>query len=344
MCRKTDVQVGVRLIVGFLRSPSACRMIRNMIVHTGEALIDFIPVEDTQQAAAYRPSPGGSPYNSAIASARLGVPATFLGKISRDFFGDQLVDRLEANGVATDMVARTDAPSTLAFVKKTVHGEARYAFFADHSADRSLLPSDLPTAFDGVEAIQFGSISLIADPVSSTVLDLVEREAARRVISFDPNVRTVLVSDEADYRRRVARGVKAATIVKVSDEDLEWMSGTADLEVAARGLLEQGPSLVVVTAGEEGAFGVTRGATVKVSAVPTQVSDTIGAGDSFHAALLAWLHHRGTLTVSAVAEIGAENLKAMLRFASVVASHTCARPGADPPHLGDLDAKVLTFS
>tara|TARA_B100000614_G_scaffold119494_1_gene107118 strand:- start:27 stop:989 length:963 start_codon:yes stop_codon:yes gene_type:complete len=317
-------------------------MIQTMIVHTGEALIDFIPVVDADDNAAYRPSPGGSPYNSAIAVARLDVPVAFLGKLSRDFFGDQLLARLAENGVGTDWIARTDAPSTLAFVKKTEAGEARYAFFADGAADRSLTATDVPSLKPEVQAIVFGSISLIADPVSATILDLVERESAHRVVSFDPNIRTVLVRDEDDYRRRVARGIAASTIVKVSDEDLAWIVGTADLESAARTLLTQGPRMVVVTAGGDGAFAVWGDSIARVPAVPTSVSDTIGAGDSFHAALLSWLHTNGLLDRETVGTLDARRVEAMLRCAATVAAHTCSRPGADPPTRSELDPGLFS--
>jgi len=311
-----------------------------MIVHIGEALIDFIPVTDGEGAAAYRPSPGGSPYNSSIAAARLQVPAAYLGRISRDFFGDQIVERLTANGVSAGLVVRTDDPSTLAFVKKTDAGEARYAFFANGAADRGLVEEHLPDMDEGVDggatAIVFGSISLIADPTGSTILDLVEREVSRRVVSFDPNIRESLVTDEEDYRERVRRGIAASTIVKVSDEDLAWITGKEDLEAAARDLLEMGPSLVAVTLGGAGAFAVTGTTLVRVAAVRTDVSDTIGAGDSFHAAILAWLFHRGKLTRAAIEALSENELRTLLDFAAAVAARTCSRPGADPPTLDEV--------
>jgi fructokinase len=308
-----------------------------MIVHTGEALIDFIPTTASDGSEAFRPSPGGSPYNSSIAAARLGVPVTFLGKLSRDFFGDQLLKRLTDNGVRTDMVQRSADPSTLAFVKKNEAGEARYAFFADGAADRNFRPEDIPPLEDEVQAIVFGSISVIADPVGSTVLDLVERESTRRVVSFDPNIRDVLVSDEADYRYRVARGIAASSVVKVSDEDLEWISGDSDLESGAQTLREQGPLLVVVTAGAQGAFAVCEAGTIRVPAVSTEVSDTIGAGDSFHAALLSWLYREQRLTQDGIRTLTAEQVESMLTFAAKVAARTCSRPGADPPYISELE-------
>lgn len=309
-----------------------------MVLHTGEALIDFIPVQDADGNPAYRPAPGGSPYNSAISTARLGVQAQFLGRVSRDFFGDQLISNLEANGVDTSRVVRTDQPTTLAFVKKTETGEARYAFYVTNAADRGLAESDLPRPLPvETEAIIFGSISLIPDPVGSTVLSLIEREASRVVTSFDPNVRTVLVEDDADYRNRVERACRAASIVKISDEDLEWFRPGTSLEEAGKELAGGNTRLVVVTKGADGAFAMTPTDTVSTEAVPTEVSDTVGAGDSFHSAVLAWLSRTGRLSLSSLDGLEKGDLAAMLDFAVRVAAKTCSRPGADPPHADEIE-------
>lgn len=312
-----------------------------MIVYTGEALIDFIPVTDRDGHAAYRPSPGGSPYNSAIAAARLGAPVAFMARIATDFFGDQLVGRLADNGVDTSWIARSELPTTLAFVKKNERGEARYAFYADGAADRALSADDLSSMPENTEAIAFGSISLIADPVSASILDLVERERERCVVSFDPNVRPVLISDEADYRARLERGMAAAGILKVSDEDLAWIVGHDDLERAGRELLSRGPELVVITAGSDGAWAITSGEAVHAEAVETRVSDTIGAGDSFHAAMLVWLRHHGLLSRDGIRALTTDQAKRMLDFAAGVAAVTCSRPGADPPRMGELGGRAL---
>lgn len=306
-----------------------------MIVHTGEALIDFIPHPQTQGEPWYQPSPGGSPYNTAIAAARLEVPNAFLGKVSRDFFGDQLVSNLDANGVGTQLIVPSDKPSTLAFVKKMPDGQPRYAFFSNGAAHVDLRPEDLPEIPQEARAIQFGSISIIPNPVSDTILGIVEGERDR-VVSFDPNVRTGLITDESDYRDRLRRAVAASTIVKVSDEDMEWYGGSSDLAAGARGMIAAGASLVVLTEGEKGAHAFCGGRTVSVPAVPTTVSDTVGAGDSFHAALLAWLYHKGLLSREAITELQEDQLRALLGFAVGVAAKTCSRPGADPPRLGEV--------
>lgn len=316
-----------------------------MIVHTGEALIDFIPVKDSDGRRAFHPAPGGSPYNTSIAVSRLDVPNAFLGRISRDFFGDQLIDYLKDNSVRTDMIVRDNALSTLAFVGKSETGEVRYAFFANEAADRRFSPEDIPVFPPGTQALQFGSISLIANPVGETILSLIERESARGrvVLSFDPNIRESLIEDASIYRKRIERAVAAATIVKVSDEDLKWIHGTDNLADAAHALLEHGPLLVVVTEGARGSTAYTaQGLIAGAEAEKTVVSDTVGAGDSFHAAVLAWLYHSGVLTRAGIRALQRGDLDKMLRFAGAVAAKTCSRSGADPPRLAEVAAQFRT--
>jgi len=296
-----------------------------MIVHTGEALIDFIPVTMESGETAFLPAPGGSPYNTSIATARLGVPAAFLGRISRDFFGDQLVAVLKENNVDTAMVIRSDEPSTLAFVSKSAEGEVRYAFFANAAADRGLVPDDIPALPKELAALQFGSISLIPDPVGRTLISFMERMRDKVVVSFDPNIRDSLIEDHEGYRHRIRRAIAASTIVKTSDEDLRWMIGETDPAVAAQSLLDQGPLMVVVTEGSRGASVFTRSSRATVTARPTTVSDTVGAGDSFHAAVLAWLYHAQALSRERISTLIKGDLDKMLHFAGTVAAHTCSR-------------------
>ncbi|MFW6338587.1 MAG: carbohydrate kinase family protein [Alkalispirochaetaceae bacterium] len=308
-----------------------------MILHCGEALIDFIPVLDKDGNSAYKPAPGGSPYNSSIASSRLGVKVFFLGRISRDFFGDQLVRNLERNGVDTSYIVRSEQPSTLAFVKKSATGEARYAFYTNDAADRGLVETDLPRSLpEELHAIVFGSISMVPDPVSSTILSLVEAEADRRVISFDPNIRPMVIEDEADYRSRLDRSFAASTIVKISDEDLRWIFPDLSIDKGARKLVTGRTKLVVVTLGADGGMAVTGNGTVRMAGVETEVSDTVGAGDSFHSALLAWLFRKKKLTPDRVASLEGSEIESMLSFAVRVAAKTCSRPGADPPYLREI--------
>jgi fructokinase len=310
-----------------------------MIVHTGEALIDFFSTPDPTGRLVFVPIPGGSPYSTAVATARLGVPSAFLGKISEDFFGDTLVGKLVENGVDTRFVLRGPEPTTLAFVRSTRTGDAEYAFFANSAADRAFMPQEIPVLPPQVTAIQFGSISLIADPVGASVMELLRREQGRRVISFDPNIRASLVDDETAYRQRLAEAVSLSTVIKISDEDLLWMSSQETQAAAVADMLNGGVRLVVVTAGADGATAYTASEEVRVAAQPVTVVDTVGAGDSFHGGILAWLHTAGRLDADTIGQLSPTELADMLTYAGSVSAITCSRAGNDPPRADELPGR-----
>ncbi len=315
-----------------------------MIICVGESLIDFVPISDPatggESGAAtlpeYRPVAGGCPYNCAISAARLGAKVAFVGTISTDFFGDQLLSRLEANKVDISMIHRVDHPTTLAFVKKSRSGSARYAFYTISAADRAFSVEHLPDPVPERAIVQIGSISLIADPEGSTILGLAERERGRRIIAFDPNIRDTLIADEEDYRRRVDRALAATTVLKTSDEDLEWIYPGVSVVQAVRNVRDKGVELVVVTRGADGSTAYSATQEVTVPALDVEVSDTIGAGDSFLAALLVWLDEAGVVEPGAVGALSDDDLREVLEFASRVSAVTCTRVGAEPPYRSEL--------
>jgi len=317
-----------------------------MILCCGEALIDMVPFhhEGAEGGEAYRPCPGGSPYNSAVAVGRLGVPVAFLGRISRDFFGESLVARLAANGVDTGLIARSGQPSTLAFVKLAEGEEPQYAFYAEGSADRSLMPADLPEELPkDARCLLFGSISMTMEPAASTIEALVMRESGRRVVSFDPNVRPVMISDRPAYVRRVERWFSAATIIKISGADLDYLYPGLSRDAALERALSFGASLLVTTLGADGALALgvrTDGARFSAEApgARVEVADTIGAGDSFHAAFLSWLELNGKMSRAAIAALSEAELAQALLFANRAAALVCARRGAEPPTMAELTA------
>jgi fructokinase len=317
-----------------------------MIVSCGEALIDFIPAsfrpaaEDAPAEAGYIPRAGGSPCNVAVGIARLDVAAGFLGALSTDLFGDVLDGHLIANGVDRRFAPRLDRPSTLGFVSLPGAGEPRYAFFGEGAADRHLTADLLPPpeagAWTAVEALHFGSFSLSVPPVADTLSALMAREHGRRFISLDPNIRPALVGPRPAHIERLQALIARADLVKVSEADLDWLHpGEAPAAVAAR-WLALGPRFVVVTLGAAGAVAFGPGRTVSVPGRPVTVVDTVGAGDSFMAGLLAELHVTGRLAPAALAAIGDDDLAHCLAFANRVAGITCGRAGANPPRRGEL--------
>lgn len=262
------------------------------------------------------------------------MPAAFVGHLSNDAFGRELLQALEADGVDVELVSIGEEPTTRAVASVDAAGRASYEFLLDGTSAPQLTAAMLPDGLaDDVEAISIGTLGLVLEPMASTLMDLVDREQSRRVIVLDPNVRPGLVPDRA-YRERLARAVSLSAIVKASDADLAWMYPDLDAEQAADRLIHEGVRLAVVTIGARGAFAAHGRVHVLVPAQPVHVVDTIGAGDAFAAALLAWLHDHGALGTDLA--LDAEQLRDALGFACRAAAITCSRAGADPPWRREL--------
>ena len=308
-----------------------------MILCCGEALIDMIPEPTVSGGNGFVPHAGGAVFNTAIALGRLGTKAGLLSGISSDTFGDVLMAGLTASQVETSAVLRSDRPSTLAFVHLK-DGHATYSFFDENTAGRMIAPQDLVSLKPAVSALFFGGISLAVEPCADTYAALLEREGAGRAVMMDPNIRPGFIGDEALYRARLDRMFAKADIVKVSDEDLKWVvPQETDLAACAAQLLGQGPALVIVTRGGDGADGyLASGEKISVSAERAEVVDTVGAGDTFNAGVLAALSARGVLTKSKVRALSAEDVSAALAHGAKVAAVTVSRAGANPPWASEL--------
>ena len=306
-----------------------------MIVSCGEALIDFLPSSGDDGHPAFRAFPGGSPFNVAIALARLGVATGFYGGLSTDLFGGLLHRALTDNGVDIGLANVNGRPTTLAFLSLQ-DGNARYAFFDEGSAGRMLDEIDLPALPRAVTALHFGSFSLAEEPCGSAYEALMRREQRDRVMSLDPNIRPSLVKNRDGYIARLDRMAAMTDIVKLSEEDLAWMAPDAPFEDVAGRWLAAGARLVVLTRGADGATARSRSASVAIPGVATAVADTVGAGDTFTAGLIARLHRQGLLAKPAVAALQETEIADALSFAARAAAMTVSRAGADPPRLADL--------
>lgn len=306
-----------------------------MILCCGEALIDMLPRETAEGEAAFAPHAGGAVFNTAVALGRLGAQVGFLSGLSTDFFGDMLRQSLRAAHVDHGHSITSARPTTLAFVRLR-DGHASYAFYDENTAGRMIAPDDFPQLPDDVEALFFGGISLISEPCGSAYEELMRRETGRRLVMIDPNIRPGFVSDEAAYRARLERMIAMADIVKFSDEDLYWLEGEGDADALARMLLTRGPALVIVTRGENGATAMTVNSRIAVAAPPTIVSDTVGAGDTFNAGVLALLQERGLLDRAAIESVGEADLEAALSLGAAAAAVTVSRAGANPPWRHEL--------
>lgn len=309
-----------------------------MILSCGEALIDMLPRTTTLGEAAFAPYAGGAVFNTAIALGRLGAPSAFFSGISTDMLGQILTDTLTASHVTTDLCARSNRPTTVAFVK-LVDGQATYAFYDEATAGRMLVPEQLPTLPANISTLFFGGISLVNDPAASTYEALQSREAGARVIMIDPNIRQGFIAGkEDDYRARITRMVARADIVKFSDEDLHWYAGAGDLHMQAQAILANGPKLVLITEGAKGAHAISRAQARFVPSQRVTVVDTVGAGDTFNAGVLAALHQSGALSKAGIAALDAATMDAALTLGAKAAAVTVSRAGANPPWAHELAA------
>lgn len=294
-----------------------------MILCCGESLIDMLPRQTDAGEQAFAPFAGGAVFNTAIALGRLGAPTGYLGGLSNDLFGQLLADSLAASKVDYSLCPRSARPTTLAFVTLT-NGQARYAFYDENTAGRMLSEADLPDLDNSTEALFFGGISLVSEPQANSYAALCAR-AGDRVVMIDPNIRPDFISDEAGYRARLAGMLARADIVKISDEDIDW------LETDPATLLQGDTSVVLVTLGAEGVDVVTGSGTLRVAAKRVEVVDTVGAGDTFNAGFLAALDSAGLLTRAALAVASAEALGSAADLGVRAAAVTVSRAGANPP-------------
>ncbi len=301
-----------------------------MIVVCGEALIDMISNGDGTQKSA----PGGGPFNTARALARLGVPTAFLGRLSNDVFGRELAELLKADGASLQLASFGSEPTTIAMAEVDSDGFAEYQFQVQGTSAPNLTPEMVPERFGPeVTALHFGTLGLVLEPMASTLVQLMISQRGRRLVMLDPNIRIGLVPD-SEYRDLLHVAISQSTIVKASEADLAWLYPGLGHEEAADRILSEGVSLVVVTLGARGAFGAHRGARLTVDAPHVEVVDTIGAGDAFGAGLMAWLYDHHLLSVDL--SLSPDELRAALEFACLVAALACTRAGADPPTRADL--------
>lgn len=307
-----------------------------MFVVCGEALFDVFAAGDTPVGMALDARIGGSPFNVALGLARLAQPVAFFGGVSRGFLGARLLRALQDEGIATGCVQLLDAPTTLSLVGVDGRGVPSYSFYGQGGADRELPLAAADSVPDTVRAIHFGSYAMVVEPVASAQRALVDRLHRRCLVAYDPNVR-VNVEPALDRWRDTIEWMSQRThLLKVSDEDLGLLyPGVPHAELAAR-WRAAGVAVVVVTHGGEGARAYLGDGELGVPPVPTQVVDTVGAGDTFQAAMLAALAEREALDPQALRVLPAAFWAEVLGFAARAAAITCGRRGADLPRRAEL--------
>ena len=313
------------------------------VITLGEALIDFVSTEsgvDVKDAPGFLKAAGGAPANVAVALSRLGVCAGFIGKLGDDPFGRFLAEVLEQNGVDTSAVRFSkEARTALAFVSLRADGERSFSFYRHPSADMLLAPEEIDEGYIASARIfHFGSISLICEPSRSATLKAIEYARKRRLlISYDPNLRLNLWESAEQARAQMRAALPLADVLKVNDEELQFLSGKRDLEEGCAALLGCGPTAIVVTLGAEGCLFSNGRETLSVPGVKVKAVDTTGAGDAFWAAVL-WGLLEALRESRDPSALTVQEMRPILQRANLAGALTTTKKGAIPalPTLQDL--------
>ncbi|MFT4215121.1 MAG: PfkB family carbohydrate kinase [Microbacterium sp.] len=292
----------------------------------GEALIDIVETDAGDSELV-----GGSPANVAVGLARQGHGVRLLTRLGTDDRGRRIAAQVSASGAVVDDASWTDAATSTARARLRADGSAEYEF----AIDWSIPAPDLR----GIGTVHTGSIALFLEPGGSAVLDTLRAAAGSSLVSVDPNIRPALVGVHDEALARFEAAASVADLVKLSDEDAQWLYPGLGPEavlraIAATGAGGRGPRIVVMTRGAEGAIGLGAGGIVEVDAMPVQVADTIGAGDAYMASLIS-----SALDDLAVFDDAAAFADA-LRRAAVTAGITVSRAGANPPTRAEIDAAL----
>jgi fructokinase len=302
-----------------------------VILVGGEALYDLVLQGSADDLHGH---PGGAAFNTARTIGRLEQPVAYLGRLSMDRFGQRLEALLVDDGVSLDSVVRTNEPTTLALAEVDDDGVARYRFYERGTSAPGLTAETALEALpERVDILHVGTLGLTLEPVATALEAVVERLGEHALVAVDPNCRPWVVADPEEYRERIRRVLGRAHVLKVSEEDLEFLEPDRSGVEGVRALLEHGPAVGLLTRGPNGALVITRTAEVAVPAPRAKVVDTIGAGDAFGGGFLAWWSERG---------LGREELGQIdlvveaTEFACLVAARTCSRPGASPPWRHEL--------
>jgi fructokinase len=308
-----------------------------MIVVCGEALMDVFDAGATATGNMLDARIGGSPYNVAMGLSRLAQPAAFCGAVSTGFLGERLMRSLADEGIDTSCVQRTSAPTSICVIGLDARGVPAYDFYGERGADRQLDASAvLGLVPRDTHAFHFGSYAMVVEPVAAAQRALIEREHRRALISYDPNIRPTVEPSLNLWRETLQWMLPRTHLLKISEEDIGLLFPGAAPGVLASRWLAQGPRLVVITRGGEGALAFTTSTQVQAAPMQVNVVDTVGAGDTFQAAMLTWLAEHGRLSIDGVSQFDAAALQDLLGFATRAAAITCSRRGADLPRRAEI--------
>ena len=308
-----------------------------MIICCGESLIDMISIANAGNESVFAGLTGGAIFNTSIALGRLDVPVGLISGVSTDLFGKKITNDLTDSNVNIKLLIRNEKPTTLAFVD-VKDGQANYTFYDENSAGNSIHYSDFPNIPKIANTLCFGGISLCTEPAASAYEKLFIQEIKNKVLFLDPNIRSTFISDEISYRKRLNKMISSSDILKVSDEDLDWIvtSGSSINEKIEK-LHNLGAKLIIVTKGAEGvAAYVKNKKVINLPAQKVNVIDTVGAGDTFNAGFLAKLSKLKLLSKSNIKNLSSKQISMALEYGIKAASITVSRKGANPPLLSEI--------
>lgn len=299
----------------------------------GEALVDVVHSGD----GGIKNVPGGSPANTAVALARLGITTFMKARISKDKFGSEIRSYLENQNVDLNLSLFVDEPSSVidAFIQKD--GSAKYEANLKGASDYGWTESELDIALaENIKIIQLGSLTSYIEPGASNIENWYKklRNNSKHLLTFDPNIRHPLdAQPEDEVRKRAKNLASLAHVVKASDEDLSWISPDQDVIETAKNFIENGTTLVVITLGKNGAVAINSNfEVIQIPAPVVEVKDTIGAGDTFAAALIAQLLEKQIVDEKALSALAVSDLRDILSNCAMTSALTCSRQGANPPY------------
>ena len=307
-----------------------------MIICCGEALIDMIPSKLDNGETAYMPKIGGAVINTSICLGRLGANVSFLGTVSKDLFGEMIWDELKNSKVDTSFCISSPCNTTLAFAN-IKNGTTTYSFFDENSSNKNIKLDDVSLNEKEVDTLYVGGISLMSEPNGKEIEDFILKEAHKSIVFFDPNIRPGFIEDRLIYMQRFENILSASDIIKISDEDLEWIYPNISIEEVFKKWQELGVRIIVLTKGSECAIIKSIKHEVFSRGQKVEVVDTIGAGDIFNGALLFSLSKNNNFTKKDLININKISLEKSLEFANKIAGISVGRIGANPPFSSELD-------
>jgi fructokinase len=302
------------------------------IVCLGELLVDMFPAELGRrlvEVSAFRPKPGGAPANVAVAAARLGAQSAFIGKVGDEAFGHHLAEVLRREGVDVHgMRFDKEARTGMAFIAMPDENTSEFIFYRNPGADMLLRVDELDRELlQGTRAFHFGSLSLGQEPSRSATMEAVKiARQAGALISFDVNYRPTLWSSPQEAYDRIMPTIPHVDLVKVNEVELDLLTGSGDLDVGSRALLEQGPELCVVTLGPDGSFFQVAEGGEHVPPFKVQTVDATGCGDAFVAGLLCQL----VVGAEWRDQLSVPRMRGILRYANAVGALTALTQGVIP--------------